>query len=74
VGLIAIFGVGTDAVDLEYVRSRQIQVSITSGVLTNDVADLAMGLLLAGSRSCVRAIVLSVKAAGRTEVCRWLLR
>jgi hydroxypyruvate reductase len=43
VGLIAIFGVGTDAVDLEYVRSRQIQVSITSGVLTNDVADLAMG-------------------------------
>ena len=51
VGLIAIFGVGTDAVDLEYVRSRQIQVSITSGVLTNDVADLAMGLLLAGSRN-----------------------
>lgn len=50
VGLIAIFGVGTDAVDLEYVRSRQIAVSITSGVLTNDVADLAMGLLLAGSR------------------------
>lgn len=49
-GLIAIFGVGTDAVDLEYARSRQIVVSITSGVLTNDVADLAMGLLLAGSR------------------------
>ncbi|HHG8771196.1 TPA: 2-hydroxyacid dehydrogenase [Raoultella planticola] len=51
VGLIAIFGVGTDAVDLEYARSRQIAVSITSGVLTNDVADLAMGLLLAGSRN-----------------------
>ncbi|MEX0562253.1 2-hydroxyacid dehydrogenase [Raoultella terrigena] len=50
VGLIAIFGVGTDAVDLEFARSRQIAVSITSGVLTNDVADLAMGLLLAGSR------------------------
>lgn len=49
-GLIAIFGVGTDAVDLKYARSRQIAVSITSGVLTNDVADLAMGLLLAGSR------------------------
>ncbi|MGE0971915.1 2-hydroxyacid dehydrogenase [Klebsiella sp. WOUb02] len=49
-GLIAIFGVGTDAVDLEYARSRQIAISITSGVLTNDVADLAMGLLLAGSR------------------------
>ncbi|EQB2460991.1 2-hydroxyacid dehydrogenase [Klebsiella variicola] len=49
-GLIAIFGVGTDAVDLAYARSRQIAVTITSGVLTNDVADLAMGLLLAGSR------------------------
>ena len=45
-GLIAIFGVGTDAVDLAYARSRQIAVTITSGVLTNDVADLAMGLLL----------------------------
>lgn len=50
VGLIAIFGVGTDAVDLDFVRTRQIAVTITSGVLTNDVADLAMGLLLAGAR------------------------
>ncbi|MBM3070651.1 2-hydroxyacid dehydrogenase [Enterobacter sp. RHBSTW-00994] len=49
-GLVAIFGVGTDAVDLDYVRSRNIAVTITSGVLTNDVADLAMGLLLAGAR------------------------
>jgi hydroxypyruvate reductase len=49
-GLIAIFGVGTDAVDLRYTRSRDIAVSITSGVLTNDVADLAMGLLLTGAR------------------------
>lgn len=50
VGLIAIFGVGTDAVDLDFVRTRQIAVTVTSGVLTNDVADLAMGLLLAGAR------------------------
>lgn len=49
-GLVAIFGVGTDAVDLGYTRSRDIKVTITSGVLTNDVADLAMGLLLAGAR------------------------
>ena len=49
-GLVAIFGVGTDAVDLEYTRSHKIAVTITSGVLTNDVADLAMGLLLAGAR------------------------
>ena len=49
-GVIAVFGVGTDAVDLDYARSRRIAVTITSGVLTNDVADLAMGLLLAGAR------------------------
>lgn len=50
VGLVAIFGVGTDAVDLDYTRDHHIAVTITSGVLTNDVADLAMGLLLAGAR------------------------
>ncbi|MGL5599414.1 MAG: 2-hydroxyacid dehydrogenase [Silvania sp.] len=50
VGLVAIFGVGTDAVDLDYTRTRNIAVTITSGVLTNDVADLAMGLLLTGAR------------------------
>lgn len=50
VGLVAIFGVGTDAVDLHYTRSREIAVTITAGVLTNDVADLAMGLLLASAR------------------------
>ena len=50
IGVIAIFGVGTDAVDLAYARSRNIAVTITSGVLTNDVADMAMGLLLSGAR------------------------
>ncbi|WP_333617626.1 2-hydroxyacid dehydrogenase [Mixta calida] len=50
IGLIAIFGVGTDAVDLDYARKANIAVTITSGVLTNDVADMAMGLLLSGAR------------------------
>ena len=50
VGLVAVFGVGTDAVDLHYTRTKNIAVTITSGVLTNDVADMAMGLLLAASR------------------------
>lgn len=50
VGIIAVFGVGTDAIDLNYVRSRNIAVTITSGVLTNDVADLAIGLLISGAR------------------------
>ncbi len=49
-GIIAIFGVGTDAVDLDYARQRGITVTITPGVLTDDVADMAMGLVLATSR------------------------
>lgn len=50
VGVIAIFGVGTDAVDLEYARRRDIAVTITAGALTDDVADLAFGLLLSSAR------------------------
>jgi len=50
VGMIAVFGVGTDAIDLHYTREHKIKVGITAGVLTDDVADLAMGLLLAASR------------------------
>ena len=49
-GIIAINGVGTDAVDLEHARARGVRVTNTPGVLTDDVADLAMGLLLAASR------------------------
>lgn len=50
VGVIAIFGVGTDAVDLDYARRRDIAVTITAGALTDDVADLAFGLLLSSAR------------------------
>jgi len=53
VGLIAVFGVGTDAIDLDYTRSRNIAVAITSGVLTQDVADMAMALMLSGARKIV---------------------
>jgi lactate dehydrogenase-like 2-hydroxyacid dehydrogenase len=45
---IAINGIGTDAVDLE--RARSVRVTSTPDVLTDDVADLAMGLMLAVSR------------------------
>ena len=50
VGLIAVFGVGTDAIDLSYTRQKDIAVAITSDVLTSDVADMAMGLMLCGAR------------------------
>ncbi len=46
-GLIAINGVGTDKVDLPFARSRNVHVSTTPGVLTDDVADTGIALMLA---------------------------
>lgn len=44
--VVAVNGVGTDAIDLAYARDRGIQVTATIGALTEDVADLAIGLLI----------------------------
>ncbi|NLS04076.1 2-hydroxyacid dehydrogenase [Rhizobium sp. P32RR-XVIII] len=46
-GVIAINGVGTDKVDLKFARSRNVDVTTTPGVLTDDVADLGIALTLA---------------------------
>ncbi|HUN94424.1 MAG TPA: 2-hydroxyacid dehydrogenase [Burkholderiaceae bacterium] len=45
--LVAINGVGYDKVDLELARSRGVRVTNTPDVLTDDVADLAVGLVIA---------------------------
>jgi lactate dehydrogenase-like 2-hydroxyacid dehydrogenase len=45
-GIIAINGVGVDKVDLEYAARRGVQVATTPGALTEDVADLAVGLII----------------------------
>jgi lactate dehydrogenase-like 2-hydroxyacid dehydrogenase len=50
VEVIAVNGVGTDAVDLAYARDRGIPVTATIGALTEDVADLAIGLLISVTR------------------------
>lgn len=50
---IAVFGVGTDRIDLKYTAAHDIQVSITRDILTDDVADLALTLTLAFSRNVV---------------------
>ena len=50
---ISCFGVGTDAIDLAAARERGIPVSNTPGVIADDVADLAIGLLLASARQIV---------------------
>jgi len=48
--VVAVNGVGTDAVDMAYAKSRGIPVTATFGALTEDVADLAIGLLIATCR------------------------
>jgi hydroxypyruvate reductase len=48
--IIVINGIGTDAVDLERARAQGVRVTTTPGVLIDDVADLAIGLILAVSR------------------------
>jgi hydroxypyruvate reductase len=53
--LIAVFGVGTDAVDLAAARTRNIPVTNTPGILGDEVADLAIGLMLASARKIVMA-------------------
>src|SRR6218665_699864 len=49
--VVAVNGVGTDAVDLAYCRERGLPVTATLGALTEDVADLAIGLLIASCRN-----------------------
>lgn len=48
--LIANFGNGVDHIDLNAARDRGITVTNTSGVLTDDTADMTMALILAVSR------------------------
>lgn len=53
--VVAIFGVGFDAVDLDHAKRRGIVVTNTPEVLTDDVADLALALALALCRRLVGA-------------------
>lgn len=53
--LIANFGVGYDAIDVAAASARGIRVTNTPGVLNDDVADLAVALLLVQGREMVQA-------------------
>lgn len=54
-GLIANYGAGYDTIDVDYAMSKGIKVTNTPDVLTDDVADLAVGMLIAVSRDIVGA-------------------
>jgi len=53
--LISVYGVGYDAVDLAACRARGIQVTNTPDVLTQDVADLGIAMMLCQSRGMIGA-------------------
>ncbi len=51
--LIANFGAGVDHIDVNAAHARGIIITNTPGVLTEDTADLTMGLILASARRMV---------------------
>src|SRR6266851_4168747 len=53
--IVSVFGVGVDNIDLKAARERNIPVTNTPGVLTDEVADLAIGLMLASARRILLA-------------------
>ncbi len=53
--VISVYGVGFDAVDLAAARERGIRVTNTPDVLTKDVADLGVAMMLAQSRGMIGA-------------------
>ncbi len=55
VEVISVFGVGTDAVDLAAARERGIPVTNTPDIIGPEVADLAIGMMLASARRIVEA-------------------
>ncbi|WP_162654556.1 2-hydroxyacid dehydrogenase [Lentilitoribacter sp. Alg239-R112] len=53
--IISVYGVGFDAVDIEAAKEKNIHVTNTPDVLTKDVADLAVAMMLALGRNVAGA-------------------
>jgi len=53
--VISVYGVGYDAVDIAACKARGIRVTNTPDVLTNDVADLGIAMMLVQSRGMIGA-------------------
>src|SRR5258708_1569541 len=71
--LIANFGVGIDHIDVPAAHARGIVVTNTPGVLTEDSADLTMGLILTAPRRVVAGA--NIVQAGEFHGCSptWML-
>lgn len=54
-GVIANYGVGYDAIDVDAASARGIRVTNTPDVLSDDVADLAVAMLIAQCRTMMKA-------------------
>ena len=52
--IISVFGVGYDGVPVEYCKARGLKVTNTPDVLTDDVADVAVALIMMTGRGFVR--------------------
>jgi lactate dehydrogenase-like 2-hydroxyacid dehydrogenase len=53
--IVSCYGVGTDAIDLSHAKANGIRATNTPNVLTADVADIGVGLLLAVARQIPQA-------------------
>jgi lactate dehydrogenase-like 2-hydroxyacid dehydrogenase len=52
--ILSVFGVGYDGVPVEYCKARGLKVTNTPDVLTDDVADVAVALIMMTGRGFVR--------------------
>ena len=72
-GLIACVSVGYDGVDVPWCRAHGIEVTHAPGLNADDVADFAIGLLLAGWRDIVAGDRM-IRAGEWRQTARWPLR
>lgn len=72
--LIADFGVGYDGIDVVAAREHGVRVTHTPDVLTDDVADLALGLLLATARRIPAAHRFATSGAWSHQSFPWTTR
>lgn len=72
--IVAINGVGFDRVDLDQARARGFRVTNTPDVLTEDVADLAIGLSIMLLRQLVSADHHVRSGSGKKPRCRLATR